>query len=72
MCARQIPVALDQEILPRLLVVLAAAHKNMLGARRELERIAAPNHDIALAARLERADSIRGAEEFRGRQCHCT
>ena len=42
----------------------------MLGPRSELERITAPDHDVALAAGLKGPDSIGGAEELCRRQRH--
>src|SRR3954463_5768010 len=49
----QIAIPLDQHVLTCLVVVFASSHKNMLGAGGELERIAAPNDDIAFAPSLK-------------------
>ena len=46
MASRHVAITLDQKVLPCLLVVLTAAHEHMLGARSELERVTAPDHDV--------------------------
>ena len=49
----QIPVTLYEQILPRLIVILAASHENVLDVCRELERISAPDHDVSFATGLK-------------------
>jgi len=50
---RQILVPLYEQVLARLIVVLAASHEDMLDARGELERIPAPDDDVSFATDLE-------------------
>ena len=53
MSARQIPVALDQKVLPSLFFVFASADENVLSASGKLEWIAAPDDYVSLASGLE-------------------
>src|SRR3954465_3737967 len=68
---RKIPISLHQQILSSLVAILASADENVLGARRRLEWISAPDDDIPFATGLQRADSIRDAKHLRRSERHC-
>src|SRR3954462_8249139 len=61
---RQRLVALLEQVLPRRRADFAATDEDMLRLRRELERIARPDDDIRILARLQRPDSIGDAEHL--------
>jgi len=50
---RQCLVALGEKVLTRFPRSLDSPHPDMLGARREFERIATPNHDVSVVSRRQ-------------------
>src|SRR5881296_2389341 len=64
------PVPLEQLRLPAGERDLLAPNEHVLHARRELERVSRPDHDIGHLAGLERAVAIRHTEDLRRSQGH--
>jgi hypothetical protein len=63
-------VLLEQLLLPRIVWDLAASDEYVLGAGRELERIAGPHHDIRILARFERTEALGDTPDPRRFECH--
>src|SRR6188768_1303208 len=60
-------VLLEQLLLTRVLRHLATGDEHMLGAGRELEGVAGPDHHVAILAHLQRTQPVRhtpGASRF--------
>src|SRR5690349_23610594 len=49
-------------LFPYTTLFRSAMHEHALGARRELERIAAPHHHVRDLARLQRSDAVVDAD----------
>src|SRR6476620_4037675 len=63
-------VLLEQLLLPRIVWDLAAFDEYVLGAGRELERIAGPHHDIRILAGFERPEALGDPPDPRRYACH--
>ena len=67
---REVTIPFGELVLARVVAIFTATHEDVLDVRRELERIAAPHHDVGVLAGGERPDAVRDAEDRRRPERH--
>ncbi len=58
-------ISLDQHVLTARLFHFTTANEDMFDLRRELKGISAPDYDVRVFARLQRAKMVAQSEDFR-------